>query len=158
MPDVVIAAHLRYLELCGQAPGSVYCRRRALARMAAALPVPLLDASEQDLAGWRERLTVGPGTVVGYVSHAREFYAWAMAAGLIYVNPAEAGIGATLHQLRHRFGTQTYARRRDLRMVQELLGHASPATTAVYTLVDQADAAVVVDELPVPGRLKVVGQ
>lgn len=41
-------------------------------------------------------------------------------------------IEATLHQLRHRFGTIAYQLSRDLRMVQEQLGHASPQTTAGY--------------------------
>lgn len=42
------------------------------------------------------------------------------------------GIGATMHQLRHWFGTQAYRACRDLRVVQELMGHASPTTTAIY--------------------------
>jgi len=285
MSDVVIAAHLRYLELCGYAPGSVYCRRRALVRMTALLRVPLIDATAEDLAAWREGLTVDRGTVVAYVSQAREFYAWAMLTGLREDNPASGlpvprlsrrlprpiadadlftalagapdrirpwlvlagwcglrakeiallrrecvldslqpplliiaedstkghteravplcafalgellaaglpvsgwvfrrrdggpgpnqpwivsqlcneylhscGIRETLHQLRHRFATQTYRVRRDLRMVQELLGHASPSTTAGYAAFDQADAAAVVDELPAPGRLRAVSE
>lgn len=42
------------------------------------------------------------------------------------------GIAATLHQFRHRFATATYAACGDIRVVQELMGHASPTTTAVY--------------------------
>jgi integrase/recombinase XerC len=41
-------------------------------------------------------------------------------------------ITETLHQLRHRFGTKAYAVHKDLRVVQELMGHASPSTTAGY--------------------------
>jgi integrase len=41
----------------------------------------------------------------------------------------------TTHALRHRCGTVAYAATRDLRAVQELLGHAKPETTALYTLV-----------------------
>lgn len=44
----------------------------------------------------------------------------------------EHGIPETLHQLRHRFATRAYQGSRDLRVVQELLGHRSPATTAIY--------------------------
>lgn len=40
--------------------------------------------------------------------------------------------GYTLHQLRHRFATTAYEHTRDLRAVQESLGHSSPATTAIY--------------------------
>lgn len=42
------------------------------------------------------------------------------------------GASETLHQLRHRFATATYAACRDIRAVQEMLGHSSPTTTAVY--------------------------
>ena len=41
------------------------------------------------------------------------------------------------HSLRHRCGSVAYAGTRDLRAVQELLGHASPATTAIYTRVPE---------------------
>lgn len=44
------------------------------------------------------------------------------------------GITDTLHQCRHRFGTTMYRACRDIRAVQEAMGHASPVTTAIYTL------------------------
>lgn len=40
--------------------------------------------------------------------------------------------GVTMHQLRHRFATRAYRIDRDLFGVQQLLGHASPATTRGY--------------------------
>jgi site-specific recombinase XerD len=43
--------------------------------------------------------------------------------------------GWTCHTLRHRFGTTVYRNTRDLRVAQELLGHARPETTAIYTQV-----------------------
>jgi len=52
--------------------------------------------------------------------------------------------GWTLHTLRHRFASQAYAAQRDLRAVQELLGHAKPETTARYAAVpDDARLAAV---------------
>lgn len=42
------------------------------------------------------------------------------------------GLDETCHSLRHYFGTQLYQRTHDLRMVQELMGHQSPTTTAIY--------------------------
>jgi integrase/recombinase XerC len=64
------------------------------------------------------------------------------------------GIAASLHQLRHRFGTQAYRTRRDLRMTQELMGHASPETTAGYAAWDQAGAAAALARMPAPRRLR----
>ncbi|MGI8394286.1 tyrosine-type recombinase/integrase [Leucobacter sp. W1038] len=47
--------------------------------------------------------------------------------------------GVTMHALRHRFATRAYNVDRDVFTVQQLLGHASPATTQRYVLV-QDDA------------------
>lgn len=50
----------------------------------------------------------------------------------------------TMHSLRHRFATQAYAVNRDTFTVQELLGHASPATTRMYVqLPDDAKRAII---------------
>ncbi|GMV27703.1 MAG: integrase [Phycisphaerae bacterium] len=45
---------------------------------------------------------------------------------------------STMHQLRHRFATRAYSVDRDVFTVQELLGHASPATTRRYVLVPRS--------------------
>lgn len=58
------------------------------------------------------------------------------------------GIAATAHQGRHHFGTVAYRHSRDLRAVQQLLGHADPATTAGYAAVDAHDLADVVASIP----------
>jgi integrase len=63
---------------------------------------------------------------------------------------------ATLHQLRHRFGTAAYDVGHDLRVVQELMGHATPATTALYAAVASDSAVATVQALPAPGHLRVV--
>jgi len=44
--------------------------------------------------------------------------------------------GVTAHMLRHRFASKAYQRSKDIRAVQELLGHASVATTQIYTAID----------------------
>lgn len=58
------------------------------------------------------------------------------------------GIDATIHQLRHRFATAIYQTSgRDLRTTQELMRHATPVSTAIYTWIDPADGFAAVDSL-----------
>lgn len=49
------------------------------------------------------------------------------------------GPKATVHGLRHRFASRAYHGTHDLRAVQTLLGHSSPATTQRYVAVDDAE-------------------
>lgn len=88
--------------------------------------LPLHDLLAADLA--RYDGFVCPGDLDGHVSSQAVRHR-------IRVHMARCGVKATPHQLRHTFGINVYTNTRDLRLTQELMRHASPATTAVYTLV-----------------------
>lgn len=47
----------------------------------------------------------------------------------------------TLHSCRHLYATRIYGATHDIRLTQELMGHSSPATTAIYAAVDRDAAA-----------------
>ena len=67
---------------------------------------------------------IEPGTVSSYI--------WRYLHGL--------GIEASAHSLRHFFGSSLYHATKDIRLVQEMMGHASPQTTAVYVAFDPREA------------------
>jgi integrase/recombinase XerC len=95
--------------------------RRALARWLI-LRADLAAAEEQAVFINRTGRPLGPRAVQLRVA------AWALAAGLPqHLHP---------HMFRHSFATHLLESSRDLRAVQELLGHASISTTQVYTHLD----------------------
>jgi len=62
-----------------------------------------------------------------------------------------AGVPGSAHSLRHFYGTQTLrSSGGNLRVTQELMRHASPATTAIYTKVDDEQMRAAVQALPIP--------
>lgn len=90
---------------------------------------------------------------------------WPVREGHLFVRPAgtpwpaaavsremavfleRCGIRDRAHGLRHWFGTECYRASKDLRLVQELMGHQSPITTAGYSRVDTSSAASLVASL-----------
>lgn len=65
---------------------------------------------------------------------------------------ARHGVEATMHQLRHRYGSVAYQLSQDLRLVQEMLGHASPTTTAGYTRLSSKAAGAMVAAMDALGQ------
>ena len=80
-------------------------------------------------------------------ANGERYEPWAI-SHILRVHMHACGVEASAHQLRHAFATAVYRKSGgDLRMTQELLGHASPSTTAIYTAWSQDRAAKVVDDL-----------
>lgn len=91
-------------------------------------------------AGWLFPKVIGPGA---HREHVHPGYVTNTVADHLRA----CGIDATGHQLRHTFGTLVYRHTLDLRTTQEVLGHASPVTTAGYAAWTPAAAAAAVAEI-----------
>jgi integrase/recombinase XerD len=105
------------------------------------LGVPAIEAIRGYLATVRPRLLQGKPDTEGWVFVSRTGKPLRREAiwELVKKYALVAGIPATIspHSLRHSFATHLLAGGADLRQVQEMLGHASIATTQIYTHVDQ---------------------
>ncbi|HMQ28045.1 MAG TPA: tyrosine-type recombinase/integrase, partial [Acidimicrobiales bacterium] len=108
--------------------------------------VPMPDALVSDFAGWdvpargllwRKRDGTGAAVPAHLVSRLCNDYLHSV------------GIGQTLQTLRHWYGTATYEATGDLRLTQEVMGHASPVTTAGYAAWSPRKAAAVLRRLTV---------
>jgi len=103
--------------------------REALKRWLA-LRVGLAHAGEAALFVGARGARIAPGTV------RTRLNAWALKRGIDAVHP---------HMLRHSFASHVLESSQDLRAVQEMLGHASIATTQIYTHLDYQALAKVYD-------------
>ena len=91
--------------------------------------IPVFDKPFQMLVGAYVEAVNGDGRLINYSNRG--------ARKAIKRIGQRAGLGdISSHQLRSTFGTEGYRKTKDLRMVQDLLGHASSQTTEVYTHVD----------------------
>lgn len=60
----------------------------------------------------------------------------------------DVGIDQTLHQWRHAYGSHLQRLTGNLRITQELMRHANPASTAIYTYVNPTETAAAVARIP----------
>ena len=54
----------------------------------------------------------------------------------------------TPHKLRHTFASTLYRKTKDIKIVQDLLGHENLSTTQIYTHVDTEEKKSAIDEMP----------
>jgi integrase/recombinase XerD len=94
-----------------------------------------LDRIDDYVLPWREATDISPGRRVSHVIN--RFF-------------RDLGSDVTAHQLRHWCGTRGYSATGDLRAVQGYLGHASPATTAIYAALDPERLRAVANAIVLP--------
>ncbi len=78
--------------------------------------------------------------------------AWSVSAQTVQRGTREVlrsvGSAATPHQVRHWYATAALRSTGNLRVVQQMMRHATPATTARYTLVASTEATAAAEGLP----------
>ena len=84
------------------------------------------------------RLLALPGDEAVFVNRDGVRMARASIESMVRKNGKRIGKRVHVHTLRHSFATSMLDGGADIRIVQELLGHASPSTTALYTHVTDA--------------------
>jgi len=100
---------------------------------------PARDAVRRYLAECRPKLDRGPAASRSRLLLSRtgrpleRVRVWQIVSGAA----KDAGLRVYPHMLRHSFATHLLAGGADLRVVQEMLGHADIATTQIYTHVDR---------------------
>ena len=102
---------------------------------------PAVEALDQYLTWARPRLENGSGEALFLNRYGGRLSRRSVEKLVArYAMIAATRFGVHPHTLRHTFATHLMEGGADLRVVQELLGHSSPATTQVYTHVTQNEA------------------
>jgi integrase/recombinase XerD len=132
-------SNLRVIDL-HLAEGFCKCHGKGNKQRLAPLGVPAREAVEAYFATERSRLASVSSSPPEWVLLSRGGRRLRREAIWVLVKKyaARAGLPETIspHTLRHSFATHLLAGGADLRQVQEMLGHASIATTQIYTHVD----------------------
>ena len=143
MMELLYSSGLRLAELTGLDLGQLDLADRTVRVLGKGRKVRIMPVGKQAIAalrGWlRERSALAaPGENAVFINH-RGRRLGARAVQLLVARHARAqGLrqGVHPHVFRHSFATHLLESSRDLRAVQELLGHASISTTQVYTHLD----------------------
>ena len=152
MLELLYSSGLRLAELAGLDVADLDLADRTVRVLGKGSKTRILPVGKQAIAALRAWLADRAGFVkggaalfigrngerLGARAIQKRIGRWATAAGL--------GVPLHPHLLRHSFATHLLESSRDLRGVQELLGHADISTTQVYTHLDFAHLARIYDE------------
>jgi integrase/recombinase XerD len=153
MLELAYGSGLRVSELCGLQRADLDLGARlvtVIGKRDKQRVVPFGRAAERALRAWLERGRDGLAGRERPSRQKRHEHVFTNARGgplsrvgfwtILRGHARAAGITARVHPhaLRHSFATHLLHGGADLRVVQELLGHASVTTTAIYTHLDRA--------------------
>jgi integrase/recombinase XerD len=145
--ELFYATGLRVSELVGLTLSSVhldigYLRCIGKGRRERVVPIGsrAVEALNAYLSGLRPQLLDGSGTDALFISRTGKPLDRTNCWRLVVKYARQMGVAGRLspHTLRHCFATHLLAGGADLRVVQELLGHADISTTQIYTHVDNS--------------------
>lgn len=108
--------------------------------------VPLGQVAADELERYlAESRPAGVATDSVFLSQQRRAFSRSQVYRIVVRHAREAGLSGrvTPHTLRHCFASHLLANGAQLRAIQEMLGHASIATTQIYTHVDRGRLAAV---------------
>ncbi|MEO8464016.1 MAG: tyrosine recombinase XerC [Gammaproteobacteria bacterium] len=153
MLEIFYSSGLRLAELVGLNLGDIDTADRTVRVVGKGSKARIVPVGKQALAALRDWLAVRselarPGELAMFLSQRgtrvsprtvqQRVNEWARRQG--------APTGVHPHMLRHSFATHVLESSRDLRAVQEMLGHASLSTTQIYTHLDFQHLAQVYDQ------------
>jgi len=145
--EVLYGCGCRVSELCGLDLADLdgaeaTLRLRGKGRKQRLVPVgePALEAVDRYLRSGRPRLAAGRADAALFLNQRGRRLTRVSVWALLKRAGAAAGLPETVspHTLRHSYATHLLEGGADLRVVQELLGHADIGTTEIYTHVDRS--------------------
>nr|MEE4268943.1 site-specific tyrosine recombinase [Candidatus Krumholzibacteria bacterium] len=145
--EVLYGCGCRVSELCGLdvtdfdlTEGTLLLRGKGNKQRLVPVGEWALDSLERYLAGARGELLGKKSNAALFLNQRGGRLSRVSVWNLLKKAGREAGLPATLspHTLRHSYATHLLEGGADLRIVQELLGHADISTTEIYTHIDRA--------------------
>lgn len=149
MLELLYGCGLRVSELCGLEladiiadAGVLRCRGKGSKERVVPMGIPAAKALGRYLESARDGFARGDAAVRQvFLTRLGKAFTRMGIFKMLRQRAMSVGVDATKvspHVLRHCFATDLLAGGADIRVIQELLGHASIATTQIYTHVDQA--------------------